>query len=381
MVRKTVMYVLGGIVMTLVACGNPLQEDNDGEGSISFDGQAGVAYAVEYHANGAEFGRVPVAVRGYSEGEPVPLLRNYGGLARENWTFDGWNTEPDGTGTQYYIGESFSMPDHDMDLYAQWSDEERCFTMDAATGRITLYLDTACGPPGPHITVPPTVEGVIVRQIAPALFNYRDLTSVDLPDTVVEIGAYAFNGNDLTHVSLPRDLRVIGTYAFARNNNLTSIEFGESLREIHEYAFWGANPAEIALPQGIEHVGRSAFSNALGAGAESVEVPGSVRVVERGAFSQNQISTLVLHEGIELLMTGAFSWNLLTSVVVPDSVISVHRGVFGGNDITEITIGSDVEIYDEVSFGEHGGSFREYYIENGQQAGTYLFDGAEWSLE
>ncbi len=380
MARTSVMYVLGGIVMTLIACGNPLQENNEGESPIPLDGQDGVAYTVEYHANGAEFGRTPVPERGYFVGESVPLLRNYGGLARENRTFDGWNTEPDGTGMHYYIGETFSMPDRDIDLYAQWSEDEPCFTINAATGRITGYL---CGDPAPppDIAIPMAVEGVIVRQIAPALFNYRSLTSVDLPDTVVEIGAYAFDGNDLTHVSLPRDLEIIHTYAFARNDNLTSIEFGESLREVHEYAFWRADPDEISLPSGIEYIGRSAFSNTLGAGPGLVEVTGSVRVIERGAFAQNRISTLILHEGVELLMTGAFSWNLLTSVVLPSSVISVHRSVFWGSDITEVTIAADVEIYDETSFGDHGGSFREYYIDNGQQTGTYLFDGAQWSLE
>lgn len=365
MFRTVVRSAVAGMVMTLVACGNPLQENNEGGSPTAFDGQDGVAYTVEYHANGAESGRVPVPERGYFVGESVPLLRNYGGLSREDRTFDGWNTEPDGTGTQYYIGEAFSMPDHDMDLYAQWSEDERCFAIDAATGRVTLYEFVSCGDPGPHITIPDTVEGVIVRQIAPALFNNRSLTSVDLPDTVAEIGAFAFNGNDLTEISLPRDLEIIHTNAFARNRDLTSIEFGTSLREVHEYAFQQTDPDEVSLPSGIEHVGRGAFSNMLGAGPELVEVPGTLRVIERGAFAQNRISTLILHEGVELLMTGAFSANLLTSVVLPDSVISVHRNVFSNNDITEITIGSDVEIYDETSFGDHGGSFREYYLENG----------------
>jgi len=366
--------------MTLVACGNPLQENEEGESSGGNGEQDASGYAVQYHRNGADSGRTPADDSQYAVGAAVSLLRNYGGLHRENWTFDGWNTEPDGTGLPYYIGESFSMPDRDIDLYAQWSDEQQCFSIEAVTGTITAYLFASCVAPEPHITIPATVAGVIVRQIGPGLFNSRALTSVELPDTVVEIGAYAFNNNDLASVSLPRDLEVIGVRAFAGNENLTSIEFGETLREIRENAFWKANPTEISLPQEIEHVGRYAFRNSIGAGAESVEVPGSLRVIEEGTFANNRITAMILHEGVEVLMTGAFSDNALSSVALPDSVISVDRSVFALNDVTEISIGFDVEIFDETSFGDNGASFREYYIESGQQAGTYVFNGTDWSL-
>ena len=127
----------------------------------------------------------------------------------------------------YSIGENFSMPDRDVDLHAQWTDEQQCFSIEAVTGTITAI-----------------VAGVTVRQNRPRLFNSRALTSVDLPD----------------------------------------------------------------------------------------------------------------------------------------SVISVDRSVFALNDVTEISIGFDVEIFDETSFGDNGASFREYYIESGQQAGTYVFNGTDWSL-
>ena len=381
MIKKPALLALTVAVMSIVACDNPLQTSADGTESETPGGQNGSGYTVQYHANDASFGRVPIDENEYPAGASVALLRNYGGLEKDGHTFDGWNTEPDGTGVQYYIGESFTMPENNANLYAQWSDVEPCFTMNAATGTITQYLTASCGTAEGHIDIPETVEGAVVRRIGRALFNLAALTSVDFPDTVVEVEPYAFNNNDLTHLTLPRDLEVIGTAAFARNRDLVSVQFGSSIREIHEDAFWTANPTEVRLPHGVEHIGSSAFSNALGVGPELVEIPASVRVVENGTFAMNKIATLILHEGIQVLMRNAFRDNDLTAVELPSSVISVDQGVFQHNAITEITIGSDVEIYDATSFGDHGESFREYYIEKGQQAGTYTFNGAGWSRE
>ncbi len=381
MIKKPALLALTVAVMSIVACDNPLQTSADGTESETPGGQNGSGYTVQYHANDASFGRVPIDENEYPAGASVALLRNYGGLEKDGHTFDGWNTEPDGTGVQYYIGESFTMPENNANLYAQWSDVEPCFTMNAATGTITQYLTASCGTAEGHIDIPETVEGAVVRRIGRALFNLAALTSVDFPDTVVEVEPYAFNNNDLTHLTLPRDLEVIGTAAFARNRDLVSVQFGSSIREIHDQAFFQANPSEIRLPSGLEHVGNQAFSNALGDGPSLVEIPGSVRVVETRAFASNRISTLILHEGIEVLMPHAFAFNDISTVELPNSVVSVDRFVFINNAITEITIGSNVEIYDDTSFGDNGASFREYYIENGQQAGTYTFNGAGWSRE
>lgn len=40
---------------------------------------------------------------------------------RAGYTFDGWNTAPDGSGTDYAAGASFTMPSSDTTLYAQWA--------------------------------------------------------------------------------------------------------------------------------------------------------------------------------------------------------------------------------------------------------------------
>ena len=68
-----------------------------------------------YNANGGE-GTIDPATG--AAGESVTVAEN--GFTRDNYTFTGWNTQADGSGTAYSAGESFTLTE-DTVLYAQWS--------------------------------------------------------------------------------------------------------------------------------------------------------------------------------------------------------------------------------------------------------------------
>ena len=69
-----------------------------------------------YNANGGE-GTIDPATG--AAGESVSVAAN--GFTLNNYTFTGWNTQADGTGTAYKPGDSFKLTDKDTVLYAQWS--------------------------------------------------------------------------------------------------------------------------------------------------------------------------------------------------------------------------------------------------------------------
>ena len=69
-----------------------------------------------YNANGGE-GTIDSATG--AAGESVSVAAN--GFTRDNYTFTGWNTKADGTGTAYQPGDKFTLTDEDTVLYAQWS--------------------------------------------------------------------------------------------------------------------------------------------------------------------------------------------------------------------------------------------------------------------
>ena len=92
------------------------------------------AYHVNYHPNGASEGTV----------EPSPQTYGVMGTVSENafsedgWTFLRWNTEPDGTGEDFFPGQSIlnlcTEDDALFDLYAQWDVAEYTVSYDANGG-------------------------------------------------------------------------------------------------------------------------------------------------------------------------------------------------------------------------------------------------------
>ena len=73
---------------------------------------------VSYDANGATSGTVPYS-QNFVDSIAGTLATNSGTLAKTNYTFGGWNTAADGSGTNYAAGGSFAATGN-MTLYAQW---------------------------------------------------------------------------------------------------------------------------------------------------------------------------------------------------------------------------------------------------------------------
>jgi len=80
---------------------------------------------VIYEANGATGGSVPVdASSPYEENSTVTVLPNNIGasaLTRTGYTFGGWATTPDGTGTVRQAGATFNIGTDNAKLYAKWN--------------------------------------------------------------------------------------------------------------------------------------------------------------------------------------------------------------------------------------------------------------------
>jgi hypothetical protein len=53
-----------------------------------------------YNGNGNTGGAVPSDAKVYQNSQTVAVLPNSGGLAKAGTHFIGWNTSPDGTGTE-----------------------------------------------------------------------------------------------------------------------------------------------------------------------------------------------------------------------------------------------------------------------------------------
>lgn len=59
----------------------------------------------------------------------------------------------------------------------------------------------------------------------------------------------------------PNSLEIIGNYAFYNCNNLTDLEFPYSLKEIGYDSFYGTKIKSLFIPKSVVRIGSSAFSN------------------------------------------------------------------------------------------------------------------------
>jgi uncharacterized repeat protein (TIGR02543 family) len=81
---------------------------------------AGIGNIVTYNANGATSGTAPYEAI-VPVGKALTASANTGILARTNYTFSGWNTAADGSGTTYAVASTTFIPTGNVTLYAQWN--------------------------------------------------------------------------------------------------------------------------------------------------------------------------------------------------------------------------------------------------------------------
>jgi uncharacterized repeat protein (TIGR02543 family) len=78
-------------------------------------------YTVTYDGNVASSGNVPTDSNTYHEGGTTTVLGNTLDLVKTGYMFAGWNTQADGTGTDYVAGDPISIGSADVTMYAKWA--------------------------------------------------------------------------------------------------------------------------------------------------------------------------------------------------------------------------------------------------------------------
>lgn len=103
---------------------------------ITLYAQYTLQYTVTYNGNGNTGGSVPVdSDSPYTSDATVTVLGNSGSLVKSGYTFLGWNTESDRSGTNYTAGSTFDIND-DVTLYAVWG-ENYCELKPATSGSVS----------------------------------------------------------------------------------------------------------------------------------------------------------------------------------------------------------------------------------------------------
>ena len=185
------------------------------------------------------------------------------------------------------------------------------------------------------------------------------ISSITIPDNTTSIGDWAFYGNLLETVVIGDGVTTIGESVFANQTNLSSVTLGSSVQNIGQGAFDGCNIASITLPDSLLIIGYSAFGrNSL----TSVTIPNNVITLGGdnsgyyGPFYENNISSLTLGSSLQIIGARTFQSNQLTSVVIPDSVTEIGREAFSYNLLTSVDLGIGVQYIRNSAFAGSGGT-------------------------
>ncbi|MFZ8966628.1 MAG: beta strand repeat-containing protein [Ilumatobacteraceae bacterium] len=96
-------------------------KNTNGTGSAATSSAVAPGATVTYNANSADSGSVPTDSTKYADEATVTVASNSGNLVKAGFTFSGWNTADDGSGTSYAAGSGTFTISADTTLYAEWA--------------------------------------------------------------------------------------------------------------------------------------------------------------------------------------------------------------------------------------------------------------------
>lgn len=180
-----------------------------------------------------------------------------------------------------------------------------------------------------RITIPAQVaqgtQTYPVSKIGDRVFsNYRYvLTSVQIPDTVTEIGDNAFyNRTSLKSVTIQDNktsrVKKIGRQAFMYCRALTDISILDSVTEIGSESFYQCeNLDTVTIPEGVTSIAEGLFSYCYS--LHTVTLPDSVTAIEERAFTGTALTQIHIPAKVTRIGTDAFSECPVLSTITSDS--------------------------------------------------------------
>lgn len=182
-------------------------------------------------------------------------------------------------------------------------------------------------------------QGVItfdgdITSIGPSAFaNCDKLTSIIIPDSVIEIGTNAFAYcKKLTSVTISENILTIGKSAFNNftgeliiNNKIIEADFNSSDCPSKTWLYQ-AFPNKITIGDNITKIGNYAL---YGANCTYLTISNSVVTIGNYSFRLTDITNLYIPNSVTKIGYNAFdNCSLLENISIPDSVSSIGSNAF-----------------------------------------------------
>ena len=210
-------------------------------------------------------------------------------------------------------------------------------------------------------------------------FNATNITNVQFPNTLEEIGDNAFEGTHslMIEVSLPQSVKKIGFLAFDGTSIKGNLILPHNLESIGDGAFYGCSSltgsliipdkveiipmrafrdcgftGTLTLPKGLVEIGMEAFMDTKFKG--ELNIPANVAIIGNSAFRGNLFNgTLVLPSELISLGLEAFGrCSRLSGVVeIPKNIRSIPSEIFSGcKNLEGVILHKNVEVIEPEAF-------------------------------
>ena len=238
-----------------------------------------------------------------------------------------------------------------------------------------------------QVSIPQTIQGYTVVGIDAAFMGNKTVTSIDLPDTLTEIGSdafygceqlrqitipdsvdfigwAAFQGTAITGITIPEGVEHIEPNTFSHCSELKRVDLPNSLQYIGQSAFYSSGIERINLPKALDSIDYEAF--AYCESLTEVDIPNCVTTIGNNAFRNcSGLTKVRLPDNLSYFGSAFVSCRKLTNVMIPEGVQSVEWETFLDTGLKEVVIPKSVTSIGNKAFGytyeEHYDDVEEYY--------------------
>ncbi len=101
----------------------------------------------------------------------------------------------------------------------------------------------------------PATQKIVTKETV----KKQKIAKLILSEGIEKIGNGTFSNQNLTQLQTPTTLEQIGAYAFYNNSQLVELMLNEGLKWIGPSSFEDCNLKEVTIPRSVEHIGKRSF--------------------------------------------------------------------------------------------------------------------------